>query len=327
MSTYAVTGGAGFIGSHIVERLIKDGHKVRVIDDLSTGYIKNLSNCINDIYFLQKDITEIGPMELAEFFGGVDYILHQAAIPSVPKSILDPIATNKVIVEGTLSVLLAAYRAKVKRVIYASSSSVYGNTDFFRAGEFAPLEPLSPYAVAKLVGEWYAKLFANIYGLEAICLRYFNVFGPRQDPNSPYAAAIPKFIVALRQGRAPIVYGNGEQTRDFTYVTNVVDANLLACRRKATDFQAFNIGYGTRTTINQIIEMLNKILKTKIKPEYTNKRVGDVLHSRAHIEKARRALGYEPTVGIEEGLKKTCDYWTTEVTNSYWVEDSIKQKK
>ena len=303
MAVYVVTGGAGFIGSHIVERAVTDGHEVRVVDDLSTGHAENLSEWMDRIAFHERDVCDTNAMR--EVFCGADYVLHQAAIPSVPRSVDDPVATNRACVEGTLSVLLAAKDAGVKRVVYASSSSVYGDTAVSPKREDLPTNPLSPYAVAKLAGECYTRVFALVYGLETVALRYFNVFGPRQDPNSPYSAAIPKFASAMLQGDAPTVFGDGDQTRDFTYVANAVEANLLACEAPDAPGKVFNIGCGGQVSVNRILDLLREILDVDIQPVHLPERPGEVRHSRASIEQAEKVLGYQQVVDVREGLDRT----------------------
>lgn len=303
MGVYVVTGGAGFIGSHIVERAVTDGHEVRVVDDLSTGHAENLSESMDRIAFHEQDVCDTNAMR--EVFRGADYVLHQAAIPSVPRSVDDPVATNRACVEGTLSVLLAARDAGVKRVVYASSSSVYGDAAVSPKREDLPTNPLSPYAVAKLAGECYTRVFALVYGLETVALRYFNVFGPRQDPNSPYSAAIPKFASAMLQGDAPTVFGDGDQTRDFTYVANAVEANLLACEAPGAPGKVLNIGCGGQVSVNRILELLRDILDVDIQPVHLPERPGEVRHSRASIEQAEKILGYQQVVDVREGLDRT----------------------
>lgn len=303
MAVFVVTGGAGFIGSHIVERLVAKGHEVRVVDNLSTGKMENLASWIERVAFFPKDVCDTGA--LGEIFHGADYVLHQAAIPSVPRSVDDPMATNRVSVDGTLSVLLAARSAGVRRVVYASSSSVYGDAPTSPKIETMPTNPLSPYAVSKLAGECYVRAFSAVYGLETVALRYFNIFGPRQDPNSPYSAAIPKFIQAMLAGAAPVVYGDGEQTRDFTYVANAVEANLLACEAPDASGRVFNVGCGAEVSVNEILAMLGEILGVSMEAEYAPPRPGEVRHSRASIDAAAAVLGYRPLVDIHEGLEKT----------------------
>jgi len=303
MAVYVVTGGAGFIGSHIVERLVAEGHEVRVVDDLSTGKTGNIAAWFTKVAFFPKDVCDT--CALREIFSGADYVLHQAAIPSVPRSVDDPMATNRASVDGTLSVLLAARDAGVRRVIYASSSSVYGDAAASPKVETMPTNPLSPYAVSKLAGECYVRAFSAVYGLETVALRYFNIFGPRQDPNSPYSAAIPKFIQLILAGEAPVVYGDGEQTRDFTYVANAVEANFLACHAPDAPGRVFNVGCGGEISVNDILGMLGDILGVTVEAEFLPPRSGEVRHSRASIDAAAQILGYKPLVEIREGLEKT----------------------
>ncbi|MBA7636210.1 UDP-N-acetylglucosamine 4-epimerase [subsurface metagenome] len=303
---FLVTGGAGFIGSHIVEELVRRKEKVRVLDNFSTGKRENIAPFLKEIELIEGDIRDSGTVKGA--VKGVDYILHQAALPSVPRSITDPITTNEVNVLGTLNILMAAKEAGVKKLVYASSSSVYGDTPNLPKREDTVTSPLSPYALSKLAGEEYSKLFTSLYGLETIVLRYFNVFGPRQDPTSQYAAVIPKFISSMLKGKRPTIYGDGEQSRDFTYVLNVVGANLLATTSKVKG-RIFNIACGKKITVNELVKNLNKLMNTDTQPLYTDPRPGDVRHSQADISKAEEALGYKIGVGFEEGLKKTVDWF------------------
>ena len=308
---YLVTGGAGFIGSHIVERLVQEGQHVRVIDNLSTGKRKNIEPFLEKIEFIEGDVRDLELVRKA--MDGVDYVLHQAAVPSVPRSVKDPLTTNAVNVEGTLNILIAARDAGVKRVVYASSSSVYGDTPTLPKQEGMKPQPRSPYAVSKLAGEFYCQVFYHVYGLETVVLRYFNVFGPRQDPESQYAAVVPKFITALLRNEPPTIFGDGEQSRDFTYVENVVEANLLATQAKGTDVagQVFNIACGTRITINKLAQMLAEIIGVdpELEPHYAPPRPGDVRHSLADISKGQEFLGYHVKVDLFEGLKRTVDWY------------------
>ncbi len=303
---FLVTGGAGFIGSHIVEELLKGGEKVRVLDNFSTGKRENIAPFLKEIELIDGDIRN--PEVVKKAMKGVDYVLHQAALPSVSRSIKDPITTNEVNVLGTLNILMAAKEAEAKKIVYASSSSVYGDTPQLPKREDAGVSPLSPYALSKLAGEEYSRLFTSLYGLEIVILRYFNVFGPRQDPTSQYAAAIPKFISSMLKGKRPTIYGDGEQSRDFTYVLNVVNANLLAITSKTKE-GIFNIACGERIAVNELVKNLNGIMNTDIKPLHTNPRPGDVRHSQAVISKAKEALGYKVEVDFEEGLRKTVDWF------------------
>ena len=315
MSLYLVTGGAGFIGSNIVEELLRRNQKVRILDNFSTGKRENISH-VKDILGGEnkKNLEKLEVVEgdirsyhiVREAIEGVDFILHQAALPSVPRSVKDPLTSNEVNVVGTLNILNAAKETKVKRIVYASSSSVYGDLEVLPKTEDMLPRPLSPYAVSKLAGEKYCQVFTSLYGLETIGLRYFNVFGPRQDPNSQYSAVIPKFIKIIKEGKSPTVFGDGEQSRDFTYVSNVVEANLLACKKNTEDLsgEIFNAAFGKRITINELVNSINDILKTNIQPNYNEPRPGDVKHSLSNIGKIRQLLDYEPKVDFYEGLKR-----------------------
>jgi len=307
MATYLVTGGAGFIGSHIAERLVERGDSVVVLDNLSTGKVENLAGCRDRITFIEGDLRDLDFVKSA--CRGVDYVLHQGALASVPRSIADPIASNEVNLNGTLNVLAAAREARVRRVVYAASSSVYGDTPTLPKQEDMPADPLSPYAVSKYAGELYCQAFVRLYGIETVVLRYFNVFGPRQDPTSQYAAVIPLFISALQRGEAPRVFGDGEQSRDFTYVANVVEANLLACQAPDASGRVINIACGERITINDLIRALQQLLKVDTDPVYDQPRPGDVKHSVADITRARELLGYETVVAFEEGLRRTAEWF------------------
>jgi len=309
VARYLVTGGAGFIGSHLVGRLVELGESVAVLDNLSTGKADNLSPWLDSIAFLEGDIRDLETVR--EACAGVDYVLHEAALPSVPRSVKDPIASNDANVNGTLNVLLAARDADVKRVIYAGSSSAYGDTPTLPKHEAMPARPLSPYAISKYAGELYCQVFASIYGMETVVLRYFNVFGPRQDPASHYAAVIPKFITALQQGERPVIFGDGEQSRDFTYVANVVEANLLACGATDASGEVINIACGERTSLNDLVRVLQRITGSNVEPLHEEARAGDVKHSLADIGKARRLLGYSAAVSLEEGLAQTAAYYAS----------------
>ena len=308
MAHYLVTGGAGFIGSHLAEELLRRGERVRVVDNLSTGKRSNLAH-LSDVELLQGDLAEADVARAA--CRGVDYVLHQAAIPSVPRSVADPITSNRANIDATLNVLVAARDAGVRRVIYAGSSSAYGDTPTLPKHEAMPTQPLSPYALQKLVGEQYLQLFTSLYGLETVTIRYFNVFGPRQDPSSPYSGVISLFTSALLEGRRPTICGDGEQTRDFTYVANVVDGVLRACRADASG-QVVNVATGGRVSINQLCQTLSELIGVNISPEYAPARPGDVLHSQADISRARQLLGYEPLVSFREGLQRTVDWYRAE---------------
>jgi UDP-glucose 4-epimerase len=303
MATYLVTGGGGFIGSHIVEKLVRCGETVRVLDNFSTGKRDNLKSLESEVELIEGDVRSYHIV--IEAVRGVDYILHQAALPSVPRSLQDPITTTEVNVIGTLNILNAAVSAGVKRVICASSSSVYGNSEVLPKREEMVPSPLSPYAASKLSGEYYCKVFSNALGLETVCLRYFNVFGPNQDPTSQYSAVIPKFITLMKTGKSPVIYGDGEQSRDFTYVDNVVTANLLACRTEGISGDVFNCACSNRVTLNQLVDTLNGLLGASIKPIYERPRIGDVRHSYADISKAQRILDYSPDVSFLDGLRNT----------------------
>ncbi|MCD6100328.1 MAG: SDR family oxidoreductase [Candidatus Marinimicrobia bacterium] len=303
---YLITGGAGFIGSNIVEELLKRGEKVRVLDNFSTGKRENILPFLDRIELIEGDIRSYHIVR--EAVDGVDFVLHQAALPSVPRSIKDPITTNEVNVGGTLNILNAALDAGVKRVVYASSSSIYGNSEVLPKREDMTPNPMSPYAVSKLAGEKYCRVFSEIYGLETVCLRYFNVFGPRQDPNSQYSAVIPKFIAAMKKGERPTIYGDGKQSRDFTYVANVVVANLLVCQVNHGIGEIFNIACGERHSLINLINNLNEVLGVHVEPSFAEARKGDIRHSMADISKAQKMLGYSPFVNFEEGLRKTCCY-------------------
>lgn len=312
MSFYLVTGGGGFIGSNIVEELLKRGEKVRVLDNFSTGKRDNLVPFQDKVELVEGDIRSYHIVRAA--VEGVDFILHQAALPSVPRSINDPLTTNEVNVVGTLNILNAAKDVGVKRIVYASSSSIYGDLETMPKTEDMLPKPLSPYAVSKLAGEKYCQVFTKLYGLETVALRYFNVFGPRQDPASQYSAVIPKFIKMLQQGKSPTVFGDGEQSRDFTFVQNVVHANMLACGEglESLSGEVFNIAFGKRITINALVEKINAILGTHVDPVYAEPRSGDVKHSLANIGKARQFLGYEPEIDFEEGLRRTIAFMKDE---------------
>jgi len=300
-TTYLVTGAAGFIGSHLVERLLKDGEKVRAVDNLSTGRFKNIEPFIDRIEFILGDLSNYRIAEQAA--DGVDYVLHQAAVPSVPRSVKDPIRTNNSIVTATLNLFEAARKAGVKRIVQASSSSVYGDSPTLPKVETMPVNPKSPYAVAKYAQETYGRVFSQLYGMSIVSLRYFNVFGPRQDPYSEYSAVIPKFISLMLQGKSPTIYGDGETTRDFTYIDNVVNANLLACKStKAVDGEHINIACGSRISLKELVDIIGNILGKKIEPKFAPERAGDVKHSLADIAKARELIDYRAEVSVEEGL-------------------------
>ena len=307
MSIYLVTGGAGFIGSNIVEELVNQGATVRVIDNFSTGHRQNLKTFQNSVDFRELDICNLA--DLKEAVAGVDYILHQAAIPSVPRSVIDPISSHNADVTGTLHVLWAAKEAGVKRVVYAASSSAYGDSEQLPKEEAMRVRPISPYGLMKYMGEEYCQLFTSLYGLETVPLRYFNVFGPRQDPTSQYSGVLSRFITAMLCGQRPVIFGDGEQSRDFTYVSNVVRANLLACQSARAVGKVHNVACGGRITLNKVVEILNRLLGTHLEPIYEAPRTGDIKHSMANIMRAKANLNYIPTVGFEEGLKQTVEWY------------------
>jgi UDP-glucose 4-epimerase len=302
MARFLITGGAGFIGSHVASALIQAGAQVRVLDNFATALRENL-RFLPGAEILEGDVRSYHIVR--EAVDGVDFIIHQAALPSVPRSIRDPITSNDVNVVGTLNILDAARDARVKRLVFASSSSVYGDTPTLPKHEGMTPNPMSPYAVSKLTGEHYCSSFFRLYAFETVILRYFNVFGPRQNPRSEYAAVIPKFIEAVRDGRAPVIFGDGKQTRDFTYVENVVRASLLACERDGVAGRTLNIATGAQVSLLQLIEILERVIGKQTKPELRPPRPGDVVHSYAAIDEARKLLGYEPTVSLEEGLRRT----------------------
>ena len=306
MSSYLVTGGAGFIGSHLTEELIRRGEQVRVVDSLITGHRKNLAH-LSGVEFMEGDLADIAVARRAA--QGIDYVLHQAAIPSVPRSVEDPITSNRANIDSTLNVLVAARDAGVKRVVYAGSSSAYGNTPTLPKHEGMPTNPLSPYALQKLVGEQYMQMFTALYGLETVTIRYFNVFGPRQDPSSPYSGVISIFARALLENKAPTIYGDGEQTRDFTYIANVVDGVLRAVSAPNAAGQVINVATGTSISLNRLFSSMREILGSGLQVAYGPVRSGDVKDSLADITRARTLLGYEPCVTFEAGLKKTIDWY------------------
>ena len=303
---YLVTGGAGFIGSNTVSRLLELGERVRVLDNFATGKRQSLFPLEDRVELVEGDIRYLNVVQ--EAMKGVDYVIHLAALPSVPRSIRTPIESNDVNITGTLNVLMAARDAGVKRVVYAASSSAYGNTEVMPKVETMAALPLSPYAVNKFAGELYCRVFHQVYGLETVALRYFNVFGPRQDPMSQYSAVIPKFIGATLSGKAPVIYGDGEQSRDFTYVDNVVSANLLACKAQGASGETINIACGSRVSLNELVQIIGKLTGNPMKPIYETTRTGDVKHSLADIGKASRLLGYLPNIGLEEGLRRTVEW-------------------
>ena len=308
MATYLVTGGAGFIGSNIATELVERGETVRVLDNMATGRRENLAAIEDRIEFFERDIRDLEAIRPA--FKGADFVLHQAALPSVPRSVKDPVTSNEVNVGGTLNVLIAARDAEVKRVVFASSSSVYGRNRELPKRESMLQQPISPYAGSKLAGESYLAAFHAVYGLETVALRYFNVFGPRQDPASQYAAVIPLFITAMMEGRQPTIFGDGEQSRDFSYIANVVHANILAANAEGGAGEVFNIACGRQASLNDLVRDLNEIRGTEIQPIYAEARVGDVKDSLADISRARETLGYEPVVHFREGLERAVEWYS-----------------
>ncbi|SYZ74428.1 Vi polysaccharide biosynthesis protein VipB/TviC [Candidatus Zixiibacteriota bacterium] len=304
---YLITGGGGFIGSNIAHELLRRGDNVRVLDNFSTGRKINITDINDKIELMEGDIRDFWTVR--EAVDGVDYILHQAALPSVPRSVKNPLTSNSVNIDGTLNILEAAKQAKVKRVVMASSSSVYGDTPQLPKHESMFTDPLSPYAVTKLADEKYCKVFYELYGLETVALRYFNIFGPRQDPGSEYAAVIPKFINAFLAGKKPVVYGDGEQSRDFTFIANAVEANILATTAPKAAGKFYNIAAGGQYTLNQLIKSLQEIMGVDIEPSYQAPRRGDILHSFADIKRAEEDLGYRVKVDFESGLKKTVEWF------------------
>jgi UDP-glucose 4-epimerase len=310
MATHLITGGLGFIGSHLAEALVRRGERVRVLDNLDTGRRENLAGVSESLEFVRGDIRD--PDSLRNALGDVEVVFHQAALASVPRSLEAPLDTHAVCVTGTLMLLDQARRMGVKRFVYAASSSAYGNPPQEGPKRETDLpQPLSPYAAAKLAAEHYCRAFHESFGLETVCLRYFNVFGPRQDPNGPYAAVIPRFITAMLAGQSPTIYGDGLQSRDFTYVANVVDANILAATSPGAGGRVFNVGAGKSTSLLELVRLLNEQLGTNIRPRHEPARVGDVRDSCADISSIRTVLGYEPRVGLEEGLASTIEFFRT----------------
>jgi nucleoside-diphosphate-sugar epimerase len=314
MARYTVTGGAGFIGSHLTEELLRRGQTVRVVDNFSTGKRGNVEAAaraagqpLSAVEVIEGDVADLAAARIA--VEGADYVLHQAAIPSVPRSVKDPITSNRANIDGTLNVLVAARDAGVKRVVFAGSSSEYGDTPTLPKHEEMPTNPLSPYALQKVVGEEYLRLFTRLYGLETVSIRYFNVFGPRQDPGSPYSGVISLFVKWLMAGERPTIHGDGGQTRDFTYVANVVDGVLRACEAPSASGEAINVATEGRVSLNELLGVLQRIIGTNLEPIYGPPREGDVRDSQASIEKARRLLGYEPRVSFEDGLRHTVEWF------------------
>jgi len=309
MSVYLITGVAGFIGSSLARAVLSGGDQVRGVDNFATGNRENIAEILDRIDFREADIVDLDAMHKA--CAGVDFVLHQAAIPSVPKSVLDPLGSNRANVDGTVNVLVAARDAKVRRVVYAASSSAYGDTPTLPKHENMKPDPISPYAVAKLASEQYMISFYRCYGLETVCLRYFNIFGPRQDPSSPYSGVLAKFITQMLRGEQPTIHGDGEQSRDFTYIDNAVDANLLACTAPAGKAagEMFNVATGRRVTLNETFKLLQGLTSYKGQPKYGPERGGDIKHSLADISKAEARLGYKPRVDFEEGLRRTVEWY------------------
>lgn len=308
MAEFLITGGAGFIGSNIAESLAARGHTVRVLDNFLTGKKENLASLKGKVEFVEADLRDLTAMRRA--CEGVRFVIHQAALPSVPRSVADPILSNEINVTGTLNALVAARDATVERFVFASSSSVYGDTPELPKRETMPPHPISPYGLQKLTGETYCRLFWELYQLPTVSLRYFNVFGPRQDPQSEYAAVIPRFVTMMLRGEAPTIFGDGTQSRDFSFVENVVEANLAACRAgKAAFGNTYNIALGDRITLLEFVALLNEILGTKIEPKLTAPRAGDILHSQADISAAISDLKYKPTVSFREGLQRTVEWY------------------
>jgi len=311
MASYLVTGGAGFIGSHLSEELVRRGHRVRVADNLSTGKRRNLDH-ISGVEFMHGDLADL--TFATRVVQGMDFVLHQAAIPSVPRSVSDPLTSNRANIDATLNVLVASRDAGVKRLVFAGSSSEYGNAPTLPKREDMATAPLSPYALQKVMGTEYCRMFTRLYGFETVVIRYFNVFGPRQDPGSPYSGVISLFSTALIEGRQPIIYGDGEQTRDFTYVANVVDGVLRACTAPNAAGEAINVACGIRISLNQLLQAMNDIVGTTLQPIYKEERAGDVKDSQADISKANALLGYTPLVSLEEGLRHTLEWCRSEAT-------------
>ena len=311
---YLVTGGAGFIGSNTVEELVRRGHSVVVLDDLSSGKEDNLAEIRNKITFIKGSITDIEVVRKA--MHEAEYVLHLGARTSVPRSVKDPIDTNKINIEGTLNVLVAAKELKVKRVVFAASSSAYGETPTLPKVETMQPQPISPYGVTKYVGELYGQTFGRCYGLENVSLRYFNIFGPRQDPSSPYSGVLAKFCTAFLEDTPPLVFGDGEQTRDFTYVENAVQANLLACEAPNASGRVFNVGVGERISLNEVLRELGKITGKRLEAKYEPPRDGDIRDSQADISQARECLDYDPRVSFEEGLARTFEWYRATQTRA-----------
>ena len=313
MNSYLVTGGAGFIGSHVVDALVARGDSVRVVDDLSTGKRENIARHTN-VELIEEDLSNPGVAMRA--VTGVSHVIHIAAIPSVPRSVEQPVKTHRANVEGTLLLLLAARDAKIKRLVFASSSSVYGDAPALPKHEEMSPNPLSPYALQKLIGEEYMRLFYRLYGLDTVALRFFNVFGPRQDPSSNYSGVISIFTAALSEGRVPIIHGDGQQTRDFTYVSDVADGVLAATCAQNVAGKVFNLGRGDRMSLTRLFEVLRELVGSKIEPRYGELRKGDVRDSQADISRARQFLGFNPSITVEEGLRRTVQWYLASIKRS-----------
>jgi nucleoside-diphosphate-sugar epimerase len=319
---YLVTGGAGFIGSNTVDELVRRGHSVVVLDDLSAGKEENLAEVRSKITFMKGSITDIEAVQKA--MHQAEFVIHLAARTSVPRSVKDPVETNKVNVDGTLNILVAARDNKVKRVVFAASSAAYGETPTLPKTESMQPQPISPYGVTKYVGELYAYAFGRCYGLENVSLRYFNIFGPRQDPNSPYSGVLSKFCTAFLEETQPVVYGDGEHTRDFTYVDNAVQANLLACEAPSASGRVFNVGTGSRVSLNQTLQLLWRISGKQLEAKYEPPRDGDIRDSQADIQSAREFLGYEPAVMFEEGLERTFEWYRAQSAKEAAIKEAAK---
>ena len=313
MAQYLVTGGAGFIGSHLCEELVRRGEQVRVVDSLITGKRENLAH-LPQVEFIHGDLAEMDVARRA--VQGIEYVLHQAAIPSVPRSVADPVTSNRANIDASVNLLVAARDAGIRRMVYAGSSSAYGNSETLPKVETMPTAPLSPYALQKLVAEQYCQMFTNLYGFETVTIRYFNVFGPRQDPSSPYSGVISLFISALCDGHRPTIFGDGEQTRDFTYVANVVDGVLRACHAPNAKGEVINVATGGRISLNQLFETVKSKVGSQLQPVYSDPRAGDVRDSQADIRKAQRLLGYSPIVSFDEGLGRTVAWYRESMASS-----------
>jgi len=311
METVLITGGAGFIGSNLAIELVNRGYNVKIFDNLMTGKISNIKQLLKNIIFIKGDIRNLNLLKDA--INDVDCIIHEAAQPSLAKSLADPVLTNEINIDGTLNVLLAAKNSKVKRVVYASSAAVYGDIAKLPIVETAELEPISPYAVTKLAAEYYCLVFNRVFDLETVCLRYFNVFGPNQDTKSEYATVIPKFINVMLKNQSPTIFGDGKQTRDFIYVKNVVEASVLAMKKKKAVGEIFNIASGIKTNLNELVEKINEILDKTIEPIYTNPRRGDIEHSVADIKKAEKLLDYKVKYSLEKGLRDTTEFFKKQI--------------